>query len=268
VAKADYDLTPVSSRYGVRIIDDAGRKVAYLNLRTFISSADGELRTAFANFRAQGITDFIIDFRYNGGGLVSTANLMNNLLGGARSATEVSSFTTFRTSKSAENNTARFAPQPQSVRPVKIAFIGRGGTASASELVMNSFVPYLGTNAALVGTNTYGKPVGQIAVDRATCDDRLRVIAFSLQNSANQGFYYDGMAGVMRATCQAADDLTVPLGDPAEGSVKGALDFIAGRTCTPISTTTSRSRIAQAPERELLAPDAPSPAQREVPGLF
>lgn len=274
VAKADFDLTPVSSRYGARVIDDGGRKVAYLNLRTFISSADSELRTAFADFRAQGITNFIIDFRYNGGGLVSMANLMNNLLGGARTTSEVSSFTTFRASKAAENDTTRFAPQSQSVSPVKIAFIGRGGTASASELVMNSFVPYLGANAALVGTNTFGKPVGQIAIDQATCDDRLRVVAFSLQNSANQGFYYNGMAGAMRATCQAADDLTAPLGDPAESSVKGALDFIAGRACTPVSTSASptasvsRSRNTQTPERELLAPDAPSPAQREVPGLF
>ena len=48
---------------------------------------------------------------------------------------------------------------------VGIAFIGLAGTSSASELVINAFTPYLHANSALIGTNTYGKPVGQIALD-------------------------------------------------------------------------------------------------------
>src|SRR3546814_5037832 len=76
VAKADYALDPVSDRYGAKVISEGGRSYGYLNLRTFIASADGQLTNAFADFRAQGVTDIIIDFRYNGGGLVSTANLM------------------------------------------------------------------------------------------------------------------------------------------------------------------------------------------------
>ena len=59
VTKSDFSLTPVSSRYGAQIINDGGRQVGYLNLRTFISTADPALRTAFANFRAQGITNII-----------------------------------------------------------------------------------------------------------------------------------------------------------------------------------------------------------------
>jgi C-terminal processing protease CtpA/Prc len=34
VTKAEFDLTPVSSRYGARIIEDNGRRVGYVNLRT------------------------------------------------------------------------------------------------------------------------------------------------------------------------------------------------------------------------------------------
>ncbi len=268
VTKADFDLTAVSSRYGARVINDGGRRVAYLNLRTFISSADGQLRTAFENFRSQGITDYIVDFRYNGGGLISTAEVMYDLLGGARSTNDIASLQTFRQSKSSRNETRRFDPNSRSVRPVRIAFIGTASTASASELVMNTFVPYLGVDAALIGANTSGKPVGQIALDQAACDDRIRVVAFSTQNSANQGFYYDGMAGVMRTTCQAPDDLTKPLGDPDEGSVRSALDFIAGRTCTPIAPTPVAKLTGQQKQREMLTPDTPTAAQREVPGLF
>ncbi len=263
VAMADYELTPVSSRYGAKVIDDGGRKVGYINLRTFITTAETPLRNAFANFRSQGITEVIIDLRYNGGGLVSVADLMNNLLGRDKTSANVASYTTFRASKASNNETTTFAPQPQSIAPTRIAFIGTGGSASASELVMNTFIPYLGANSALVGTNTYGKPVGQIALDQAACDDRLRVIAFALENRDHQGAYFDGLAPFMGATCQASDDISKPLGDPAEASTRRALDFLAGRSCTAIGATAAKGIT-----RELLMPQRPTTAQREVPGSF
>ena len=61
VTKADYELTPVSNRYGAKIIDDGGRKAGYVNLRTFINTADPALRNAFASFKAAGVTDIIVD---------------------------------------------------------------------------------------------------------------------------------------------------------------------------------------------------------------
>jgi carboxyl-terminal processing protease len=279
VAKADYALTPVSARYGAKIIDDGGRRVGYINLRTFISTADNELRNAFANFRAQGITNFVIDFRYNGGGLVSTAELMGDLLGGNRASTDVFGRVTYRPEKSGQNSQRRFIAQPQSVSPVKIAFIGTGATASASELVINGMVPFFGNNVALIGSNTFGKPVGQIAIDRSVCDDRLRVTAFALQNGAGNATYFDGLATTVSVTCRAGDDVTKPLGDAQEASVRQALDFLAGTPCTPITASAAtastqgpgdgaaRATIKQ-PVPELLVPDAPTAAQREVPGLF
>ncbi|MDP9415033.1 MAG: S41 family peptidase [Pseudomonadota bacterium] len=268
VAKAEFELPPVSTRYGARLIDDGGRRVAYVNLRTFISTADPALREAFAQFQAAGVTDFVVDFRYNGGGLVSIANLMGDLLGRNRSASDVFSHTAFRPEKASRNSTRFFSPQPQSVAPMRIAFIGTGGTASASELVINSFVPYLRSAAALIGTNTFGKPVGQIALDRPECDDRLRVVAFASQNAAREGNYFNGLASTVNASCRASDDLSRPLGDPQEASTRQALDFLAGRTCTPISTGGASTQSLGPAPRELLVPAQPTTVQREVPGAF
>ena len=267
VTKANFDLVPVSNRYGSRIINDGAKRVGYLNLRTFISSADPQLRAAFDTFRAQGINEFVIDFRYNGGGLVSTAELIGNLLGANRSQNDIFSVTTFRPEKASNNSTERFQPQSQSVSPTKIAFITTGSTASASELVINSMAPYLGNNIAIIGANSFGKPVGQIAIDRAACDDRMRVIAFSTQNSTGGGFYYDGLVGKVANSCRASDDLTKSLGDPQEASVRTALDFLGGRTCTAIAGGGQTSQ-AVAGKPTALTPLLPSAAQREVPGLF
>ena len=269
VTKADFALLPVSTRYGAKIIDDGGRKVGYLNLRTFITTANTALRDAFRMFRDQGVTDIIVDFRYNGGGLVSVAELMGDLLGGGRATTDVFAYTAYRPEKSSNDRTRTFSPQPESITPTRVAFIGTGGTASASEFVINGFIPYLDNRAALIGANTYGKPVGQIAVDRSECDDRLRVVAFATQNSARSSAYFGGLASAVKASCQAQDDISHPLGDPLEASTRQALDFLAGRSCMPIAGAsgfaTSQSLSGQ---RSLVTPARPTTPQREVPGFF
>lgn len=274
VSKEEYPLDPISDRNGVKVFDDNGKKVGYVNLRTFISTADQDLRDAFATFKAEGVTEVIVDLRYNGGGLVSTAELFGDLLG-AGNVGNVFSLTTFRDSKAQYNETKPFASQPEAIAATKIAFIGFGGTASASELVTNSFIPYLGNNMALVGSNTFGKPVGQIALDMASCDDRMRVVAFKTENADGQGEYFTGLASVVPQTCSANDDIFSPLGDPGEATIATALNFLRGGSCTPISSettqrtaSTDRTVSAAINRREILQPDYPTPAQREVPGLF
>jgi len=273
VAKADYALDPVSDRYGAKIITEGGRSYGYINLRTFISSADGQLKAAFADFGARGVTDIIVDFRYNGGGLVSTANLMGDLMGANR-AGQLFSQTRFRPTKSAENVEHRFTPTAQSIAPTRVAFIGTGSTASASELVINAMLPHLGTNMTLVGSNTYGKPVGQIALDKPECDDRMRIVAFATVNSNGQGDFYDGLAPKIANSCAASDDLTLPLGDARESSVRAAIDFLAGNACTTriadasVGASAQRRSAQMVAEPEMLIPGRPSAAQRELPGLF
>ncbi len=268
VSKADYSLTPVSSRYGARVLTEGTRKIGYLNLRTFISTADPQLTAAFADFKAQGVSEYIIDFRYNGGGAVNIAYLMGDLLAGGRSSTDVYANTTFRSEKSSRNEIRRFAQRAETVTPTKIAFITTGSSASASELVANAMIPYLGNNLALVGSNTYGKPVGQVGIDRTACDDRIRVVAFATLNAAGNGAYYTGLASTFPNSCAAPDDVTKPLGDPAEASIKGALDFLGGRSCTRIASSDSKSAQSFRQANELIIADQPTVAQREVPGLF
>lgn len=267
ITKAEFSLDPISDRYGVKILNDGTGPVGYLNLRTFIvQDASNQLRAAFQQFKDAGIDRVILDFRYNGGGLVSVAKLLGDLLAADKTG-QVFARTILRPSKAAENQTDLFAAQPQSIAALKIAVIGREGTASASELVANSFIPYLGANLALVGANTYGKPVGQFAFDRTACDDRLRAVAFRTVNRDGGGDYYTGLASVMPRTCVAADGLFRPLGDPEEASTKVALDFLAGRSCSPIGGSGIGAQSLGS-RYQLLQPREPNAAQRDNPALF
>ena len=66
-----------------RIIDGpGGTKIGYFELATFISTADPVFDTVFAEFRNANVNQIVIDLRYNGGGLVSTAELLGDYLGG------------------------------------------------------------------------------------------------------------------------------------------------------------------------------------------
>lgn len=269
VTKADYTLDPISDRYGVVVLNDGTDNVGYINLRTFFSDdADTQLRAAFTELKAQGITKIILDLRYNGGGLVSVANTLGDLMAEGLEG-QVFSKTVLRPSKSAENSTEFFQNTPEQIAVTKLAVIGTRSTASASELVTNSFIPYLGENLALVGSNTFGKPVGQFAFDRSACDDRLRAVTFKTVNANDQGEYFDGLASVVQRTCSASDNIFEPLGDPSEASISAALDFMAGRPCTAIASASGVQRAqSSTPKRRLLMRDRPSEFERNNPGVY
>ncbi len=282
ITKTDFALDPVSDRYGALILNDGPRRVGYINLRTFaVADAGNQLRAAFGQFAAQGVRELIIDLRYNGGGLVDVADTFGDLMGQGRVG-QVWSRTVLRPSKAAENETRLFRTEPNAIAPTRVAVITTDASASASELVANSLIPYVGNGLALVGANSFGKPVGQFAFDRSECDLRVRAVTFRTVNANDQGDYFNGLASVMPNTCRAGDDLTRPLGDPAETSIAAALDFLAGRACTPITAggagaaaTAAGASAAQSarqgldlPQRLPLQPRRPGPAQRELPGLF
>lgn len=281
ITKSDFALDPLSDRYGALVLDDGGKRVGYLNLRTFIiANASDQLRAAFGQFGAQGVTELIIDLRYNGGGLVDVADTMGDLLGSGRIG-QVWSRTVLRASKADDNETRLFRNEVNAIAPTRIAFITSSASASASELVVNSMIPYLGNNLALVGENTFGKPVGQFGFDLEACDLRVRAVTFQTVNADDQGEYFTGLASVVPNSCRAEDDFFRPLGDPREASIAAALDFLGGRACTPLAGTgkddiagvdsdspQSAAAVRDLPRHEALRPRRPSPAQIDIPGLF
>lgn len=285
VAKSEFSLNPISERYGVSILDNGGTKVGYLNFRTFIvGTSDRQLVDAFQFFADEGVTEFIFDLRYNGGGLVRIGELMGDLLRGTNTGS-VFSRTVLRESKSSENttrffrNTAGFfnpasntlSPQEPipSVTPLKVAVITTNATASASELVTNSLIPYVpASGLAIVGSNTSGKPVGQFAFDLADCDLRVRAVTFQTVNADGNGDYFNGLAGTVPNSCSATDELALQLGDPQENSLATALSFLRGEQCNAIPLTAGTQGVRSVNLRGPLMPARPTAAQFEMPGLF
>jgi C-terminal processing protease CtpA/Prc len=267
MTKRTVTIDPVPDTFGTRILPLAGTTgVGYLNLRSYISSADPQLRAAFQDFRAQNLRDFIIDLRYNGGGLVSTAELIDNLLGGDRASTDVQYSIQHSAGKSSQDSTVRFQPQPQSVRPVRIAFLTTDATASASEININTLRSWV--EVAIVGSDTYGKPVGQLAFDLAnSCQDRLRLVTFRTLNADGAGDYYEGLASRMRFACAASDALGAPMGDPADNLTQAALQWIGTGACTSVISSLVEAQAKTSPSSRYPLSQNPSAVERWMPGV-
>ena len=237
--------------------------VGYLNLRQFITAAltpdEGypSLYDAGQLFRDNGVTDLIVDMRYNGGGLLSVADTMMDLLAGITAEGEPSYKIRVNDQhpdyNNDEGNWGIFDALSESASPIRIAFITSGGTASASELVINGLAPHV--DAVLIGEDTYGKEVGQgrwdmheevEGVERADCDVALRLTAFALVNGEDQGGYHQvGLEGTGRFTlCAAEDDILRAFGDPEETLVASALDWLGSGAC-PTTAAESAPRAME-----------------------
>jgi len=255
VAKTVVTIDPVPL---TTVLDVAGAKVGYVDLRTFISPASDALDQAFAEFEAQNVTALIIDVRYNGGGLVSTAELLADLIGGAIANDQVLSETRFNSAKSALNSIERFRQRPGSLTLLQqIVFITTDSSASASELVINSLLPH--TVVTLVGSTTFGKPVGQVGL--GFCDDELllRPVSFETVNALEEGQYFSGLD----PTCAVEDDLAFAVGDPMEASLAAAISYIENGSCAAVALQ-SKPAVPPAQFQNLPIQPGASTAERLV----
>ena len=232
--------------------------VGYLELSTFISTADAEFDTAFAAFRNAGVIDVIVDLRYNGGGLVSTAELLGDFLGGDIAENLVFSRTEFNADRAANNSTAFFARLVNSVNLSRLVVIATRGTASASELVTNGMIPHV--DVAIVGDNTFGKPVGQIGLE--FCEKILRPTSFRLANADGDGDYFGGLP----VDCPAADDLSVPIGDDLDPNMIAALSYLNTGACPVVAAPGGQFKVQGASQES--RPSATGKPEQDILSAF
>ncbi len=262
-------IDPIPDSHGTSVLPLQGTTgVGYLNLRSYSATAAAQLSDAFEDFRSQNIDYYIVDLRYNGGGLVGVAELMNNLLGGQRSRNDLQFRYIFNPKRSSEDAAVFFEPLPESVRPVRIAFLTTDMTFSASELNIISMNPWL--EIAIIGGNTGGKPVGQIALDLNGCDDRLRLVALKFENAAEVGDYYEGLADRVRFACAAEDALGYLPGDPREAMTSAALDWLSDGACGRLIETNTAALKKPVAEKARSSSTLwrSDPIERWLPGAY
>jgi len=171
LTKSAYQENPV---FITKTITSGTKKIGYLMYNAFTSSFDGQLNAAFLTLKASGITDLIVDLRYNGGGSIRTAAYLSSMITGQFTG-ELFSKNHWNsriqglisTEKLVNNfvneiDNGSVKEAINSLQLTKVYFITTGSSASASELVINGLKPYI--DVKIVGTKTHGKYVGSVTL--------------------------------------------------------------------------------------------------------
>ena len=138
-----------------------GQKIGYLMYNAFTRDFDSQLNGVFAQFKADAITDLVIDLRYNGGGSVETAIDLSSMITG-QFYNQVFANEEWNTDRQAEyaspklfDNQIFTGEAINSLNLTKAYVLTTKRSASASELVINGLNPYI--DMTQVGDTTTGK---------------------------------------------------------------------------------------------------------------
>lgn len=253
LTKSNFYNSPV---FKYKTINLPQTKIGYLAYGSFNgnSKSKTELENIFSDFSKNNVRTLVVDLRYNQGGYVSSVRYLSNLIAPLsingklmysehynevmqqRRATILKNqpyfdrqgnpvyikgkrATYYDVNYSVSGNTYSF-DKKGTLNISHIYFITSNNTASASEMLINIFKPYINTD--IVGTKTYGKPVGFFGVGIA--DYTVYLSSFLIKNAKNNSDYFDGIA----PTIPAVDDITKDFGDENEYCMKKIIQHIKG----------------------------------------
>jgi len=246
LTKAEYAENPVHT---VNTFTQGGRNIGYLLYNGFYSNYDNNLNTAFNQLKSAGVTDLVLDLRYNGGGSVRTATYLASMITGqfngqlfakeqwnaklqakyeSQNPAALQNLFTNQLSNSAAIN---------SLNLNKVYILTTASTASASELIINCLKPYI--EVVQIGDTTTGKNVGSVTLYDSrdfSASGRsgshkyaMQPIVIKVVNKNNFGEYSEGISPESDANKLEEDYANLGiLGNPAEPLFARAVALITG----------------------------------------
>jgi carboxyl-terminal processing protease len=271
--------TPVQN---VGTIRSRHGRVGYMLFNDHIATAEQQLIDGFSRLADAGVSDLVLDIRYNGGGYLDIASEVAYMIAGpGPTAGQTFERTVFNDKYPNTDPVTGQALTPVPFHTTSLGFSGARGqalptlnlsrvavlsssnTCSASESIINS-LRGVGVQVILVGGTTCGKPYGFYPQDN--CGTTYFSIEFQGVNAQNFGDYPDGFSpsntpsapGVVAPGCSVADDFGHALGDPQEARLAAALGYLSSQDCpAPSAAVGGPEKAHAAPSAEERAPKSP-----------
>ncbi len=277
-----------------KTIDVNGQKIGYLMFRQFNRNFDKELNAVFGQFKSEGVTDLVLDMRYNGGGSVNTSRLLASMIYGTNtselyirqrwnskiqpqiSEANLNDFFADEVRIPDPNDPERTISEPlNSLNLSRVFVLGTSSTASASELLMNGLDPYI--EVIHIGTTTRGKnefsislvdnPDNSFVYSSSTEDginpENLWIIQPLVGRNENSVGFFDYTAGFPPDIELVEDVFNLgSFGELDEPMLARAIDAILGipskRTSKPFSDPKGLERVEfDVPQSDLMILDKP-----------
>lgn len=235
------------------------KKIGYLVYNQFIpkpnnataNQYDAQVDAIFADFKAQGVNELVLDLRYNPGGYVSSSTNLASLIGKGVSSSKLfyrqewnATLTPIIRQQEGDSFfTENFVNKAQNIggNLSRLFVLTTDRTASASELIINGLRPYMPVTT--IGTTTTGKNVGSITITDDTGDIKwgIQPIVFKSFNAAGQSDYTAGFT----PSVEIDEPLTLlPLGDTREALLGAALTQITGSTAAGRQSAASANPLS------------------------
>ena len=237
-----------------KVLETEGREIGYLMYNGFFGTPefDTKLNAAFGDFKAQGVTDLILDLRYNSGGHVMTAIDLAGMITGQfedEVLIKVRYNDKYQSLYSPESYLVRFDSKIQtgealnSLNLNRVFVITSSRSASASELVINGLEPYI--NVVQIGENTAGKfqvsntfydsPDGGREGASTEHTYAVQPLIAKYANAEGKTDFFDGLVPDIAIEEHPAN-LGI-LGDPSERLLQAALNAALGKSQETMATS-------------------------------
>ena len=183
-----------------------GKTVGYLMYNHFASDPEGykgsayneQMAALFARFKQQGVNEFILDLRYNGGGLLTCAQLLASFLAPSSALGQVFCKEVYNDLNQSKNQSVKLLRTTEvlagNLNLQRLYVLTGTSTASSSELVINGLRPLMGQEQVrLIGRSTLGKTVGMTIYDQSSKYGWImQPITFYVFNGEGKADYADG----------------------------------------------------------------------------
>lgn len=237
-----------------KIINNNGSKIGYICYTKFIvdsgDSSDkyiNNLINTIGTISKQNINDLILDLRYNRGGDIVAAQKLSTILVPEK-ALGKELFHIQYNDKQKKSNTTYLAEKSflngqSNLKANRIYIITSTSTASASELVINSIIPYIGKDhIILIGETTYGKhTVMQGYTNSESPEYTFWPVVGEIYNSENTADYDSGFTpdyNSIEPTSMTLEEL----GSNQEWYIKNILSLINSGNLINTDTDLSNSQ--------------------------
>ncbi|MBO9672399.1 MAG: PDZ domain-containing protein [Sphingobacteriaceae bacterium] len=224
-----------------KVIENNGKKIGYLYFLDFNSGLASSLTPVFSNFKAEGISELILDLRYNAGGQVAEAAGICAMI--ARNISFDKPFITYKGNKNGGMKTESIGTAAtfdgtvnfntllqQNLGLSRVYILSTAGTASASEVIINNLKPFM--QVVLIGEKTRGKDEASFRIFDARNPKQVKwemhPIVYKLFNAQGNGGYSAGI----NPDITINEMSTLPLfqlGDTSDPLVKAAITAITGQ---------------------------------------
>ena len=247
------------------VINKDGHRVGYLCYSDYTERSTAELIKVFTRFKAAGVTDVVLDLRYNGGGYVSTARALCSILAPEAAMKKKERFLFKLWNENYMNHWKSEGRNDElyetfvdtlgiNMNLNRLYILTGKGTASASELTLTGLTPYM--DVVQIGDTTHGKFCGGIVLmpkhlwwDRAASYYQeiknwgMYVMIYKFSNKRNDEFPR-GFAPKYVVKEYLLE--LYPFGDERDPLLGKALELITGK-----QVAKARSRRIQPTLREL-----------------